>query len=159
MVRREDGLPENISMAGIGVKRNPGVTLLWFTRRYEVMKVAAIPEAGAHAGLLFRLGRPFLTEWYCKGRPATREEILDSINGGIPLLYDANEKQGLGEEGKRVVDRQIAEALKLVPHGRPKAEREGIQRNRIRRALRDGQTAEELWEAEKAACISRQDDL
>lgn len=118
MIRREDGLSEDIlkNAAGIMVRRNPGSTLLWFTRRYEVIPVNAIPEAGARAGILFRMGRAFKTEWYCKGRPATRAEVLESITTGLPLLRDANRKQGIpDEDGDREITRLLAETMKHVP--------------------------------------------
>jgi len=117
MVRREDGLGEfKHNAAGIMVDRNPGVTLLWFTYRYEVLRVPSIPEAGARPGLLFRLGRAFKTEWYAHGREAMREEVLESINTGLPLLYEANEKQGIDPvAGDAQIQRQLYEALKLAP--------------------------------------------
>jgi hypothetical protein len=116
MHRREDGLGEEIrhNAAGIMIDRNPGATLLWYTYRYEVINVPAIPSAGARAGILFRLGRAFKVEWYCKGRPATRAEVMQSIDSGLPLLYEANRKQGITDDSE--VNRLYAEALRLVPH-------------------------------------------
>jgi hypothetical protein len=117
MIRREDGTEGfNDKYAGIMVDRNPGVTLLWFTYRYEVVRVPAIPKADAREGILLQLGRAFKTEWYCKGRPATREEVMNSIETGLPLLREANRKQGIPDElGDAEIGRQLAEAMKLVP--------------------------------------------
>ncbi|SRR5579862_4416175 len=116
-VRREDGLENKLPAAGLMVERNPGVTLLWFTRRYATMKVPRIEMPGlqAGAGILFKLGRAFKTEWYREGRDATREEIMESINTGLPLLHEANEKQGLGEQGRAMVEAQLNEAMRLLP--------------------------------------------
>ena len=115
MVRREDGMENKKPPPGFMIERNPGVTLLWYTRRYELMNSAHIPEAGAHAGILFKLGRAFKAEWYAHGREATRAEVMESIQSGLPLLYEANDRQGRGIEGRREIDKQLAEALKLVP--------------------------------------------
>lgn len=118
MVRREDGLPEgtNHNAVGIMVDRNPGATLLWFTYRYELVNSPAIPEAGARKGILFLLGRAFKVEWYCKGRAATRAEVMESINTGLPLLRETNRIQGIpDDEGEAEIGKHLAEAMKLVP--------------------------------------------
>jgi hypothetical protein len=80
MVRREDGLPEGAaeSMAGLGIKRNPGVVMLWHTRQYEVFKV--------DNGVLIQMGEPESVEWLACGRPATPEEVIESIESGLPNL-------------------------------------------------------------------------
>lgn len=121
MIRREDGIePFAHNAAGIMVDRNPGATLLWFTYRYEVINSPSIPEAGARPGILFRLGRAFKVEWYAKGRAATREEVMESINTGLPLLQDANRRQGIPDElGDAEIARQLAQAVKLVPKDAP----------------------------------------
>jgi hypothetical protein len=117
MIRREDGLPEDVhrNAAGIMIARNPGATLLWFTYRYEVLKVPEIKSAGSREGLLFKLGAAFRTEWYCKGRPATRAEVLESIDSGLPLLHEANEKEIDPEAGRAEIARVYAEAMRLLP--------------------------------------------
>jgi hypothetical protein len=122
MVRREDGLSEAIKNggAGLAVKRNPGVTLLWFAYRFEVRQIAAVPQLGVNAGILFHLGRPFKTEWYAEGRPATRAEILASIDSGLSIVYEANRKQGGDvEAGEQQIRQQLAQAMKLVPRNAP----------------------------------------
>ena len=122
MIRREDAIADALrkGAAGIAVERNPGVTLLWFTKTYTVKKVDAIPGV-ANAGILFSMGRPFRAEWYCRGRAATRAEVMDSIDSGLPLLYDANRKQaGDDEDHLRAelngrVQEQLAQTLRLLP--------------------------------------------
>jgi len=90
MVRRQDGLTEEVwdNVAGIGLKRNPGVTLLWITREYEI-----IPDGnGKH---LLMMGRPESIEWWAEGRTATRPEIFKSIESGYPnLLAIAQTQEG-----------------------------------------------------------------
>jgi hypothetical protein len=88
MVRREDGLPDNIEIAGIAISRNPGVTLLWTTRTFDVF------DDGNGKGLI-SVGDPERVEWWAEGRPATREEVEHSVETGIPIL------QGLAEQDER----------------------------------------------------------
>lgn len=118
MHRREDETFNNAkkNSAGLMVERNPGVTLLWFTRTYKLLRTPAIPEQGVGAGYLFQIGKPMMAEWYCRGRAATRAEVLESINTGLPLLHQANERQGINEAaGRAEIERRLAEAMRLVP--------------------------------------------
>jgi hypothetical protein len=83
MVRRQDDLINNTSLRdnapGMAIVRNPGVTMLWFTREYEVFN-------GGKGQPLIQMGRPTGVEWYCRGRKATREEVEESIANGIGAL-------------------------------------------------------------------------
>jgi len=84
MVRREDEttLAMRQNSSGFPIRRNPGVVMLWVTRAYEVFQ----PHAGQQAGYLIQMGTPESVEWWCEGRPATREEVLHSIEEGLPNL-------------------------------------------------------------------------
>jgi hypothetical protein len=120
MVRREDeeinSTKAKANSAGIMVERNPGVTLLWFTKSFELLRIPPNPEQGVGAGHLFKMGRPFMVEWYAKGRPATRVEVLESIGSGVPLLYEANRKQGIDEAvGREEIERRMNATMRLVP--------------------------------------------
>jgi len=115
MVRRTDGLPEiKVAPAGVMIERNPGVSLLYYTRRHTLISSPHLPSKGANAGVLFRLGRPFKTEWFARGRPATRAEILESIETGLPLLR-ATAEQHDGPEGVAALELQVQEAMRLLP--------------------------------------------
>jgi hypothetical protein len=85
MVRREDEVINNAkfreSSPGFAIARNPGVSLLWFTREYEVF------DAGGGQPLI-TMGRPAGIEWYAHGRPATRAECEESIAEGFPNLLE-----------------------------------------------------------------------
>ena len=70
------------------IKRNPVVTLLWMTRAWRPFRV--------ENGLLFRVGEPFEIEFWAKSRKATIEEVLHSINTGMPLLEAVAQKDGPG---------------------------------------------------------------
>jgi hypothetical protein len=92
--RRRAKLPEDIVAApGHHIERNPGVTCLWTTAQFSVFAVD--PEIpGAVSGQLLRLGEPAAVSWYAEGRPATREEVLASIEDGMPALNDSARAQG-----------------------------------------------------------------
>lgn len=102
MKRNEVDLPEDRSVAGIAIRRNPGVVALWTTKNYKVFK--------ANGGVLFRLSSPEHIEYYAKGRIATLEEIIESIDSGLPLLQEEAKKDGpdalqnLEKQYKRVVE-------------------------------------------------------
>lgn len=83
MVRREDELINTADArdkgAGFMIARNPGVTMLWRTREYEVFPAL-------NSGYLIQMGRPESVEWYREGRTATRDEVLESVESGLPNL-------------------------------------------------------------------------
>lgn len=93
MVRREDDLSLEVreNVAGIGIRRNPGVSMLWITREYEI-----VPDGkGKH---LLLMGRPESVEWWAVGRRATRAEVLESIESGLPILEAAARQERGGME-------------------------------------------------------------
>lgn len=83
MVRREDEEINNQRLrdnsAGLAISRNPGVAMLWITRQYEVFNDGSGKP-------LIQMGEPESVEWYASGRPAMREEVLASIDSGLPNL-------------------------------------------------------------------------
>lgn len=93
------------SIGGIAIKRNPGVTLLWVTRDFEVWR----PEPGL---ILIQVGDPEEVEWYAEGRPATRAEVEESIRTGLPLLEAEAEKQ---EGAMEDLQRRVAEFERFLP--------------------------------------------
>jgi hypothetical protein len=115
MVRRTDENWEagKLPPAGVMVERNPGVTLLWYTRRHELINSTYKPGV-AGRGVLFRLGKPFLTEWYAHGRDATRAEVLESIESGLPVLREASMKHD-GPAAIPLLENQITQAMRLLP--------------------------------------------
>jgi hypothetical protein len=104
--RNPHGLPEEATAAaGLAIPRNPGVTLLWVTNSYRVFK--------APGGILLRIGPQSALEWYAHGRAATRDEVLHSIETGIPTLRQAAAQEGHG--AMEALEAQVAEAMELVP--------------------------------------------
>jgi hypothetical protein len=102
--RNEADLPDGREVAGIMIRRNPGVVLIWVTDNYGVVR--------HNGGMLFRIGNPTLLGWFAHGRAATREEIMTSIDSGLPLLRAVAEKEG--DEAVAELDRQIKIGLALV---------------------------------------------
>ena len=87
--RRDANLPEHKGMAGIGITRNPGVALVWVTASYKHERAP-----GGGDGILFRFGPPERLEWWREGREATRAEVDESIQSGLPQLREAAAAQG-----------------------------------------------------------------
>ena len=105
-VRREANLPEgSVEAAGIASPRNPGVSLIWICRDYSVYPV--------HNGFLFSLPKPSECLWYSEGRKATRAEILESIDGGLPQLVELAVMDG--DEAVADLKAAHARALELLP--------------------------------------------
>jgi hypothetical protein len=114
MRRREDELTaeaRTYDQRGTPILRNPGVVLVWYTDRYEIV---ATP-----AGPLFSVGpltRP--PTWWAEARPATRAEILHSIDTGLPALRAACEQEGTPARragALAALEREVTIALRLVP--------------------------------------------
>lgn len=108
--RYRPGLPEGSKEpAGICLDRNPGVAMIWITRTYSLFRV----EHG-NSGYLVNLGEPEEILAYCEGRKATREEIMHSIDTGIPILREESIAHGEPDEAREALDRKYAEVCSLV---------------------------------------------
>lgn len=108
MRRRESGLPPGtVEPAGVMLRRNPGVTLVWTTARFDVW----FPEPGGAP--LIRIGDPVKTEWLCEGRPATRLEVATSIGTGLPELREMALQDG--PDAVAQLDRQVRRTVSLLP--------------------------------------------
>lgn len=104
--RREGALPDGlVEPAGNMIMRQPGVALIWITDSYKV-----VPEG---RGVLFQVGEPLETAWVREGRTATREEVLESIESGYPILEEQARRGGPVEMRALEVARE--RALQLVP--------------------------------------------
>lgn len=111
-------LPEGLQVPGItggttggfAITRNPGVALVWVTRSYRRI-------SDGRGGILFEVGEPLRTTWWCEGRPATRDEVLHSIETGLPFLRTAvlAEAERDRADAHAVLTRQLESALLLVP--------------------------------------------
>jgi len=108
MVRRERHLPPGVTdPPGTFLRRNPGVTAV-YVAKYNAGKAQRV-----HDGLLFELGAPMFVEWYARGRPATRAEVVEGIESGMPALRDIAAEQGDGAPA--ALDQQYRAAQRWIP--------------------------------------------
>jgi hypothetical protein len=102
--------------AGCPLDRNPGVTLLWWTRTYATFRA----EHG-NAGLLLELGAPERVKWITAGRPATRGEALEAIVSGMPALretIDYEPTPGRRLAAAHALEKALAALETLLPDDR-----------------------------------------
>lgn len=107
MVRRENDRPENpAQLPGHAIMRNPGVALIYVPKSFVL-------EPDGRGEYLFRLGEPLSLSFWAEGRPATRDEIEESIRTGMPILATQCDEQ----PGNRLEDleRMHAAAKLLLP--------------------------------------------
>jgi hypothetical protein len=104
--RRAAQLPADTQLhTSFGLKRNPGVALVWVTKTFRPF--------GVQGDYLITVGDPVALTWWCRGRPATRAEILESIDSGYPLLMKVARQEG----GRAVqqLEQMKSKALALLP--------------------------------------------
>lgn len=112
MVRNEKDMPEGYWAPGLTIARNPGVMALWVCRTWQDFKVDG--SGGGNAGVLIRVGEPDRVEWWARGRPATREEVQESIDTGLPALRTVADKEG--KQARRELEEQFVPRIaKLLP--------------------------------------------
>ena len=109
--RRETNLPAGKVVGGIGIKRNPGVTLVWITKSYKVFPVPAME--GIEKGYLIEIGDPIETLWFAEGRPAWRWEVEASFKSGLQLLRKEAEREG--DSAMKTLADQAAVAMQYLP--------------------------------------------
>lgn len=78
MHRREKHLPEHKEMPGFAILDNPGACAVWTT-------LAFTPFATTN-GRLIEMGEPTDVAWFAEGKPASRAQIIDAMDQGIPKL-------------------------------------------------------------------------
>lgn len=104
--RRENNLPEgHQNPAGISIDRNPGVTLVWITKSYKIIRL--------DRGVLFDIGPLEEALWYARGRAATREEVTASIESGLPQLEAAAKEDG--EQALDLLAKRKEAAMAFLP--------------------------------------------
>lgn len=74
--KHEDGYMGNVP--GVGILRNPGVCLVWVTRKYKPFQT--------EGGMLIEIGDPIRFSAWRESREATHEEIIESMRTGMPSL-------------------------------------------------------------------------
>lgn len=112
--RNSHDLPADAEQpAGIMVERNPGVSAIWVTDSYRTFKA----KVGT-TGVLIQIGDATDIEWWSHGRRATRDEIIESIETGIPALHEIAHKEG--PEAVAALYDQIARGMARVPKDDPR---------------------------------------
>jgi len=107
MKRRERHLPEHmVDPAGIAILRNPGVALVWVSRNWK-------PTTDPDGRPLFDIGDPEQVYWFANGRDATRAEVEESIETGLPILQEYAAIDG--KAALRELDDQVARTRELLP--------------------------------------------
>lgn len=104
--RNEQNLPDGTTdPGGISIRRQPGVVCLWITNTYRTF------DPGN--GVLFSLGEPSSVTWWREGRAATREEVMESIESGLPILQELADRQG--KFAPQELIEQVKRAAKYLP--------------------------------------------
>lgn len=106
MVRRQDELTDSMkeNVAGVMIERNPGVMAVWVTKSFKLVR-----DHGK--GVLFSIGEPESISWWREGRTATRAEILESIDTGLPEL----KKYAETSEERHALNVAHIRAMELLP--------------------------------------------
>lgn len=108
MRRRDSNLPADATAPdGEMITRNPGVALVWVSRTWRMWSDLR----------LFNIGAPVETYWFAQGREATRDEVLASIDSGLPQLRARAEQDRRPEAALAQLNRQHQRALALIPGG------------------------------------------
>ena len=106
MRRNDTEMPTRVqSPGGEMIERNPGVMLLWMANNYRPFR----PVGG---GVLIELGNPTEIEFYREGRKATRQEVMDAIHSGMPILRKMAVLEG--GDAMTVLDKQYQAAVHLI---------------------------------------------
>lgn len=109
MTRNYKTMPEEQrgNVPGIAIDRNPGVTLLWTCRSFHTF------DPGVGTGRLISLGEPYGVSWWKEGRTATRAEVDESIETGLPILRQMAELDG--PDAIAEMEQRIVEVQALLP--------------------------------------------
>lgn len=106
MVRREKDMPAGAKdPPGEMLRRNPEVMLIWQADDYHIIHVQ-------NEGNLFRIGSPVQITPMTKGREATQQELIDSINSGLPLLKKLAADQG--KRALRMLEFELGQATRTL---------------------------------------------
>lgn len=109
MVRRVDDKLGALSacpgVAGFGIERNPGVTMLWTCTTYSIF-------TDGKGGQLISMGEPESVEWYRCGKKATRDQVLESIETGLPALVAVAQQQ---EGAMKYLDESRRRFMRYLP--------------------------------------------
>lgn len=107
MRRNTKDLPADTQeSAGFSIDRNPGVGAILITDGYQLF-------GDGRGGVLVQMGPPLEVQWWREGRPATRAEVAESIDTGLPALRPLAEMDG--PEGVAELEQRLAAAQRWMP--------------------------------------------
>lgn len=110
-VRREDDDHNNQKFRemapGFAITRNPGVAMVWITREFDVYN----PGIGG-PGYLIEMGEPEEVLFFREGRKATRAEVVESVESGLPKLEAVAVQE---EGGLEVLARHVKRFQRHLP--------------------------------------------
>lgn len=87
--RRDNNLPgDGACFSENGLRRNPGIALIWITDGYDTLK-----DPGGN-GWLFKIHEPSELLWFYEGRPASRAEVVAAVLDGLNVLRPIAEAEG-----------------------------------------------------------------
>ena len=113
MRRNDNEMPEGHWAPGVTITRNPGVTCLWTTRSYTTFRAEDGGGPGT-PGELIRVGEPEHVHWWREGRFATREEVMASVESGLPELRKVADAQSI-EARRDLEEHYIPRFMRFVP--------------------------------------------
>jgi len=107
--RRTSDIPDNIiDPAGFSIDRNPGVTALIESERWSYFRV---PDGMGGQGILFEFQRIVNVRWMSGGGAASADEVMTSIDTGLPQLVAMAEME---DGAMPVLARKTREAMKWI---------------------------------------------
>lgn len=110
--RRDANLPGDATPpGGIMIPRNPGVMAVTMTRSYSAVRTTQ--GGSGSGGIILRLGPIDAVFWWREGRMANRQEVLDSINSGLPTLVEYARKEG--REAEEELQAMTSDAMRWLP--------------------------------------------
>lgn len=108
--RRElEGSVQSVAPPGVLMEHNPGVMLLWTTKKHE-------PLFGSRQPGLIQLGDPTTATWYSAGHKASRQQAeaaLAFAKGELAKHCDDDPRQ------LAMLDERVERLRKLLPHDGP----------------------------------------
>jgi hypothetical protein len=104
--KRNPNLPPGyVPPPGVALERNPGCNAIWTAHDFHLFS--------AGDGFLFRVGAPVEVTFYREGRQATRAEVMENIESGLPTLRDLARLDG--REAMADLELDYRKALELLP--------------------------------------------
>jgi hypothetical protein len=106
---RRANLPEDIKGHMYALPGNPGAVCIWITLDYKLYQV----PGGSKSDWLIRIGEPIEVLWYAEGKPATRQQILDSFDRRLGALQESARSES--PEAEKALADQVDKTMQLLP--------------------------------------------